>query len=86
MTDLTWTPVSGYGICYQAVVHGLILTTAKDKWGYYFFTAEKIASRRHYPPLTVYDSRQDAFCEQTSNPQRIKDVAVRWLIIREGQR
>lgn len=80
---LTWTPVSGYGCCYVAISDGFIFETYKAKSGYYYFLVKEI--RRANAPRTIYDSSTDAFQERTHNPQRVKDIACRWLTIREGK-
>lgn len=85
MSDLQWQPASGYGVCFIAICNGLIFNTYKTKSGYYHFTVQRIGTGKQ-PPKTIYDSRTDVFVERTHNHQRIKDVAERWLRIREGQR
>lgn len=85
MTDLQWQPAHGYGVCFVAVASGLIFETYKMKSGFYGFTAKRIGSGKEAPKV-IYDSRTDVFVEKTQNPLRIKDVAVRWLAIREGAR
>jgi hypothetical protein len=73
----TWQPLPlTFGIQQTCRVNGYTITTYKNpKTKLYSFEVADSAKNGR----CVYDSAADPWCEQTSNPHRIRDLAEMWI-------